>query len=507
MKKRIIYFLVIIQIALLCACKGRAAGSQNGEADSFDPDVPITVYMASEMAHASGDQTQENAVYYHSYRVGECWNSSYGKTIYNEAIDAFSAKYHLPVHVLYFESQYVLEKQLKEDFQNNNLPDLVICDAAVTQNVYALIQEGGALDLAPYLTEREADYAEVVMEACREGKEQYVLPLLYNMNALYTTRSKSEASFLGVQDALLVLEEEMNRLWQQPDVKEVLYAVPTGNPVTVNYIFWNALGYSRIDLDTGALAVEEEKLRALAEFGKRYQEFEKDFTIENQGDKPNRSSYLSSLLYENYFIAPSAESAQSLYKDYSRQISYWLDGVSGCNWPAASMAIQTQYYASQLQADGQELALIPISAREDRPAYNAAITLFGFVCADSENPLAAVELLKYLQDYEADVRYGFSVNQEVTKKQLIELTTTEWEIHNFNVNSHALGTIQPLSKALAEQIYEIIQQVETASLPNGSLEIEVLYPVLQEYYKGADWEACYRKLQETAQLYIEMKWQ
>lgn len=507
MKKWTIYLLVIMQTILLCACEGRAASSQRGEADSFDRSVPITVYMVSQMLHASGEQESENAVYYHDYRMGECWNSPYGKTIYNEAIDAFSAEYHLPIHVLYFESPYVMEKQLKEDFQNHNLPDLVICDAATTQEIYALINEGGALDLAPYLTEREDKYTESIMEACRKGKEQYILPLLYNMNALYTTRPKSEASFLEVKESFQILEEEMNRLWQQSGVKEVLYAVPTGNPVTINYIFWNALGYSRIDQDTQTLLVEEENLQALAEFGKRYQAFEQDFAVENRGDAPNRSNYLNVFLSENYLMAPSKEAAQSLYKDYSSQISYWLDGVSGCNWPATSMAVQAQYYASQLQADGQEMTLIPISMREDRPAYNAAITLFGFVCADSENPLAAVELLKYLQDYETDVRYGFSVNQEITKKQLIDLTETEWEIHNFNINSHALGTVQPLSKALAEQIYEIIQQIETASLPNGSLEIEVLYPVLQDYYNGTDWETCYQKLQETAKRYIEMQWQ
>lgn len=497
MQRRIQHVLAIL-FACLLSLSGCMEPDKNDENTVQQTGLtntnPITVYMPANMANAMDDE--EETRFAHTYRLGESWISEWGQTIYNEAIEDFSSKNGVKIEVLYFDSQLTMEEQLKEDALHHTLPDMVICDAAATQAIYAFVQEGNAADLAPYLEDREGTYLEPTMAACRQEKSQYMLPLLYNINALYTTKSKSDVSFLGIQEALMLLEQEINQLWQQADIKEALYMVPTGNPNTSSYIFWNALGQSKISWTGNASDLRKEDIQNIAEFGKRYDAFEKDFSYHE--NIPYRENLFYAQL-ESYFMAPSAEAADSLYQEYSHGISYWIDGVSGCNWPASSMAIQAQYFDSQMKKEKEQLSLVPLSMKEDVPSYNAAITFFGMVTESSDNVEGAAALLKYLQDYKTDPRYGFSVNEEIAKQTLHDLTSTEWEIHNFNVNSFPLGRVTPLSSELEEKILDILTHIHGASLPNGTLELDALFPALQAYYDGQEWDTCWQEMQEKIQ--------
>ena len=70
------------------------------------------------------------------------------------------------------------------------------------------------------------------------------------------------------------------------------------------------------------------------------------------------------------------------------------------------------------------------------------------------------------------------------QNNLDTLCSTAWEIHNFNRESHSLGTVEPLSQERREQIEDILNHVEKASLPNGSIEMECVYPVFEAYKAG-----------------------
>lgn len=489
------YFTTLcLCILILCSCGSKKENVNQGQ--SNEDAQEITIYMPVNIIYGNTEDIPD--LYVSKYRIGECWNYKMDNTIYGAAIAEYEKKSGIAVHVQYFDSQLSMEEKLKEDINTGSMPDVVVCDASATKMVYTLTNNEHSVDLEPYLEERKEDnqYFEKVEEACKQGKHQYILPLLFNINSVFTTQGDGPVqSYISYEEIITRFENELNQLWLEADVKEAVYAVPTGNPVTVSYILWNSIGASGYSFENKQYNLDEVKIKQLFEFTKRYMEFEHDFEHVSDQTIPDRSCYVSEVYLRPFLMASSSGEAESLYLDYLDQISYWIDGSSGCNWPPSSLALQSQFYSSQLQKSGDKLLLLPISKETDEESYNASITYFGFVTNNTRNQDAAADLLLYLQDCAVDSRFGFSVNQTVTEKGLRDLTETTWELHNFDMNAQVLGYIEPLPSELKEQISSVLEKIESATLPNGTIELECLYNALEQYMGGEKWETCFQTLQ------------
>ena len=493
-RSKIIWVCFLLAGAILVSCMSacQIVERDNDTAEEYTLEIaeePLVLYMPVQFIR--GNTEDLPTLYVSKYRLGECWNYTINSTLYASAIETFSSETGQQVEIVYFDSQYSLEAQLEQDMQAGTLPDVVLCDASATQAVYAYTQEEYAVNLWPYLQEKENEmYYSTILEAGRRGEQQFILPLLFNLSAVFTAKEMDQ-NYIGCEDLLTLLEEEINHLFSSPAVQEAVYAVPTGNPITISYILWNALGLSSYDESLG-YPLEEEQLQRLFNWIYRYMQFEKDFEKAAPEGAPYRSSYISDSYLQSFLMAPSAETAASYYKDYENCISYFIDGASGCGWPATSMAVQAQFYSSQLE----DFSLLPISKQNESETYHAAITEFGFVLSQGEEQEAAIQLLLFLQDYAVDPRFGFSVNKEVTQSGLETLTTTHWELYTQAMSGQVIGEISPLSNELKDQICASLEFITSASLPNGTLELDIMGNALLQYIEDGNWEVALSQLRK-----------
>lgn len=491
--KTVIRLLSIFCLLLigLNACQPSSDRTEQNEETLFQiREEPLTIYIPVHFVYGASEDLP--TLYVSQYRLGECWNYTLDSTIYSKAIELFSQETGQAVEIVYFDSQYSLEAQLEQDRQQGSFPDVVLCDASATQAIYAYTQGEYAANLLPYLQAKDNEmYYSTILEVCRYQEEQYILPLLFNLSAVFTEKS-IEQNYIGYDDLLVLLEEEMNHLFTTPAVLEAAYAVPTGTPLTIGYILWNAIGQSCYYDQSYSL--DEERLEKLFAWMRRYLQIEQEYEGASPEDitiAPYRSWYISDAYLQSFLTAPDPSTATAYYQDFSDCISYFLDGASGCGWPATSMAAQAQYYSSQLES----FSLLPISKSNESESYNAAITTFGFVFNQDEGQEAAIQFLLFLQDYKVDPRFGFSVNREVTEYGLNTLTSTNWDLYDKTMNGQIISQLAPLSEALKAQISSSLNCISSASLPNGTLELDIMGNALLQYIETGDWETAWKTLQ------------
>lgn len=513
-KKRIRKVLLICILTLLLTACDDASTEENVVSEINDSS--ITVYIPTNVTVSDEEDS------YHLFRFGEIWGGNRKETIYGEAIDEFARTRGLEVNVVYFDNQEMMEMQLQKDIEENTMPDVILCDATTTQTVYSYIMDGNVIDLMPYLEKREeGDYTQALMEACQQGDKQFMLPLLYDVAAFYTTNDQYQENYIGVEDGVWLLDSEMNRLWKDEEIKEVLYPAGSGsgNPVGSWYILWNALGSSAVQWDTATFSLSEEQLSVIASFVKRYYEFETDFddsfiasSYAAYGfyDTPDRSALMRMLLEDAFEYSwnhsDDKEESLALYRDTAELISFRLDGVTACNWPYSSMAVQAQYYNTVLSWNNKKFSLVPLSLEESSPSYNASILLFGFISSTSENPGGAAELLLFLQDTLTQPYYGFSVNESVNEQNLKRLEGTAYVLKDMFQETAYIApgfVIEPLPHATADQVREVLAHIDKATLPNRDFEACFYNALIKYIIEEGSWQDIYQQLQKDLETTIK----
>ena len=78
---------------------------------------------------------------------------------------------------------------MEVDSKNGTMPDVIVGDAnSGSFNVYSYLNSDYFVDLSGYLKENEGQYYERVLEGGTVNGAQYIMPLVFNMNVLFSSK-------------------------------------------------------------------------------------------------------------------------------------------------------------------------------------------------------------------------------------------------------------------------------------------------------------------------------
>lgn len=128
--------------------------------------------------------------------------------------------------------------------------------------------------------------------------------------------------------------------------------------------------------------------------------------------------------------------------------------------------------------------------------YAACVNVLGFCPTGADNYEGAGQVLQYLLEYTFPPEVGISVNKSIVETQLQALTQTETELY-IQPRYSPLATeeqaqeifnqskvwFEPLDPLLADQLLDILNHIEGASLLYQA-PMDVLGQGLEDYYNG-----------------------
>lgn len=186
----------------------------------------------------------------------------------------------------------------------------------------------------------------------------------------------------------------------------------------------------------------------------------------------------------------AAKSLELLDGDVYGLFGFFLSGgrEGGKNYHN-SLLTDATYLQSLYEDNDEEMVLCGIPTVEDPNAYSANISLSAIGLQSTKYPKAVYQLIRYLMDYEFPSFYGFSVNQEITEKQIqdIQKTTTTiypdvmWGairtgLYSVEDFEHMIMEMKPLKEEYAQTIEDMLDHIAGAGFT---------YQILSEYMTHA----------------------
>ena len=174
------------------------------------------------------------------------------------------------------------------------------------------------------------------------------------------------------------------------------------------------------DEDMKSVILEEEVIADIFEVIK-------NFIWQDAVNAPKRDN----MTYEEYL--DSWNYSKSLFADYSPELSERIGialtggragGVSFHN----SLLTDAAFFQSVYEEQGETMVLKGIPTYNDPNYYSANASLIAYGLASTEYPEAVYDLVRYLMDYGFPPAYGFSINKELTQKQLELMTATSYTV-------------------------------------------------------------------------------
>jgi len=147
--------------------------------------------------------------------------------------------------------------------------------------------------------------------------------------------------------------------------------------------------------------------------------------------------------------------------------------------------LQTVYEEAE-----EELVVCGIPTLESNLSFSANITMAAYGMATTEHPDEVYDLVRYLMDYEFPAQYGFSLNKEVTYKQIENAQKNTISVYPENiwegVNSimpeqelkNLIFHTDPISAKNAKIIQNMLDNISGAGLPYAVLEYNMYNSML-----------------------------
>ncbi|MCI8633031.1 MAG: extracellular solute-binding protein [Lachnospiraceae bacterium] len=526
MKK--IGMICLLLVMSLTACQ---IPQEEGVIRSEEKPEKLVVYAIGDHVSCKSAEGERTDYYCTNYTIGpfgpvvnDIRERGY---IYHDAFQEFERETGITLEIQYFISMNELEQKVLEDKKSGMFPDVLVMDQRIwageaqIDNIYRIIEEEWFFDLKPYADQDELytteQYYETVLKAGVYQGKQLILPLSFNIKAIFT--SDQEMEDIGVY-----LYQEMNGREILIQMQEACMRAEKGevavdtlslwsSMTAIIPIFWESTGLDPVDYEEQTVTLDQDLFEEMAIFIKSY--FKQDMEEEWQEVVRNASSYLNS---EHWTVlsVPSSEASLDNQKDtismMQEQAKAWLDNGSFYiesnsesmyrhGFAGQCMALDTLYDEKK-----EEMKMVGISKYEESDAYIAEIQMMGGVMKESKNPYHAYQLLKYIADHDYAPYYSVSISKKVTADMLDELEKMTYTLYLGLSNAWAEEidfskereeyqyTLNPLKSERREQIAYMLDHVAGAVLPQCSIYMPISwhlqayaleYETLGEAYEGA----------------------
>lgn len=503
MLKRILCFGMIALYLLICI--GCQSGSKDGKvlqqdhlAAQMQTGDKLLVYLSG-ISHGFKTEKGDFTIYPSKYHVGTRAVGgeidAISGNVFAQAIMEYSEQKGIPVEIHFLEEEFSGTDPFQELYnQGKPLPDLLVVGKYTRYDYNRLVQQGLLLDFDPYIQQDEAwsdteRYYSKVLEGGRLSGGQCALPILFNLNGMITSASylqeigmASLPETITYQEGLQLLEKSCIEM-RESKQKEAIF--DTNGMAAGRYIpsILTAAAYSNYfeEVD-GDCVLDANVIESIFHLMERFneQEFVNVIGWENKTYLENVNSRNKSLLLSG------------LEKDAYQNIGVFLSGgrCGGANY-YNSLLTDAAYFHSVYTENNDEMVLRGIPTFQDENSYSANISLMAFSFASTKYPEIVYDMGRYLMDYEFPPFYGFSVNQELTEKQLEDIQKTTITIYpDWIWSSYMAGDIdgeelknqieemKPLNKESVDMIRNMLNHIAGAGLPCSVLEYSLYSSML-----------------------------
>ena len=514
--KKLLLFLLALTL-LLGACTPTRETTEKTESEiqaeieNEEKPEELTVYVVGDKV--VNKKLKENVVVKYSITsyslgpYGPLTNAAreYGHMYYGP-FENFEKETGIKLNVLFFGGMEEIESQILEDRIEGKGPDIIIADgagwniASNYNNIYRLIHNNQFIDLMPYLeldqVYTNGEYYNEVLNAGVLDDKQYVVPLCFNMNAIFT--SKKDMEDIGV-----VIEEEMSSAEILTQLTQACTMADEGMlvfdnlslwtvPTTFVQDYWESTGCPVVNYETGEVTVNRQVFEDVAECFKEYIHM----NILDDWDTVlgKAEEYLNDSWWEGYITPGNLETLDANMNWFMRDREMGLERINqGVFFYENSTAlVETHSLPGQcatletIYSDLEEnMVMIGVPLYERSDQYMAQVQRYGCVLTESNYPYHCYLLLKYLMDQEYDPYYVIPVNKINAETTLEKLSTTTQTLHlslggvwdydtDFSLTKSTYD-VQPLSENLKKQLQHMLNNIGGAVLPQASVYVPLLW--------------------------------
>lgn len=493
MKRKWSLWLCLCMLLSVVGCYGVHDSVTEAELSETDQPEKLVVYLSAPAHTFSNDETEET-LYPSKHVIGTILvggeTEAPNGNIFEKALQEYEEMTGIELEIHYIEEYYNGQPTdpLQDQYEQSVKPDVFIFSKHPIYDFFRLAEQEILLDFTPYVTADEElqnseQYYQPVLDGGLIQEKQYALPILFNLNGMITTESYLNSIGTPVGEENLSFEE----------VLKILNAscIAQGDSKTVSAI-WEGSGYMTqgmyipsiltgaaypryFDEDMKSVVLEEEVIADIFEVVK-------NFIWQDAVNAPKRDN----MTYEEYL--DSWNYSKSLFTVFSPnlidQIGITLiGGRSGGLTYHNSLLTDAAFFQSAYEKQGETMVLKGIPTYNDPNYYSANASLIAYGLASTEYPEAVYDLVRYLMDYGFPPAYGFSINKELTQKQLELMTATSYTVSpesvwtgvEFGIDIEELEQnlmyTEPLDEETVEVIRNMLDHIAGAGLPCAVLEV------------------------------------
>jgi len=500
MKRVFCICLCIVYIASLSGCHGVRKEADSQETDQGNRPDQLVVYLSApphvfSLSDDENDPEKNFTCYPSRYTIGtmgaggevECS----GGNIFAQALKEYEEETGIKIEIHYIEEYSGESDALQVLYESGaEMPDLMIMGKHPHYDYYRLAEQNFLLDFSAYIEMDEElrdseKYYTNVLEGGKIKEKQYGLPILFNMNGLITRSSFLEEVGIDFQADYATFEDIMHLLKssciEMKDTKavEAIYET-SGYMIAGRYLpsILTGAAYPSYFDESMNIMISQETLISIFEMMDDFnqQEF---MAISNWQNKP---------YYENGNNMQCKSRNIPFSSDVYDRIGIFLTGgrCGGVNFHN-SLLTDYAFFRTVYKNHEEEMVFCGIPTVESPDSYSANISLTAFGFQSTKYPEAVYELARYMMDYEYPSYYGFSVNKELTGKQLEDIQNTTLKVYPEYVWSGIESgvnkkedvekdcfIIEPLDADSVQMIQNMLDHIEGAGIPYNPLEY-VLY--------------------------------
>ena len=513
-------FFCLCCFLLITSCASKR-GKANSEGDT-ERATELTIYMVGDsVVYSKGE------FFTSMYSLGgDCRGATlaWGEKghIYYDAIRTFQTETGVELIVYCYDSTEDVLVQLEADRENGDMPDVIVGDAnSGSFNVYSYLNSDYFVDLSGYLRENEGQYYERVLEAGTVNGAQYIMPLVFNMNVLFSSErilGENGIEFYEYESYTQICEKLTELLREKKDERGIAAVSQlVSSLMDAPYMILDgASGKSWLNYVEGKPEIDEEYVYLMYDFEKARleQEFGDDWEEVKQTAK----------LHSNILERPKSKSAtfynwmwgnQTFGDIYDLNIITLEGGVHSTLALRSSLA-NAVYMDSKYEDLDDELVYVGIPTYEDHMAYAANVTMYAGVTSQCADPETAFSFVKWLADYEVPWQMGLSIRKENTEGMIEERKNTIYMLYpgtgafdpevDPENNEKLLGkpdAIAELDEEICDYYLEMLDHIGTATLPDGEVRNRVYALILDGILNDISKEQVYTNICNDLQQYSE----
>ncbi|MBQ7016104.1 MAG: hypothetical protein IJN10_04020 [Firmicutes bacterium] len=526
MKKYFFILLVLLFAITSCSSSKNHKAEQTSSQEEDKPDK-LKVYAMADKVVTS--RHSEGEYYYTGYTIGPFGPLANGIAsqgyVLNGALGSFESEFDIELDVHYFYQLTELEEQLIQDREQGKSPDVVIldhrgwADGNEYDNVYRLVYDEVFYDVLSYMNEDEVyeseEYFTEVLNAGKLNNKQYLIPLTFNMNAIFTSAEDVKKAGVSLEDGMRS-NEILDALGYACDTAEdgaLVVNQLSQNTWAAAIIqdYWESTGKDSIDYENETVTLDRELFEDMAVFFKQY--FQMNCGEEWELLCANARTYMNEANWTQFSTPGYVITLEDKIGGHCTTEEYakaWLQealfyyensSLTAYRHSIAGQATALETLYTELD---EQMMMIKVPMYEKENEYSAQVQMYGGVITESEYPYYGYQLLKYLMDQEYDPYYSIPINKKNAEKMLDVLCTsvytlylslgTAWveEIDFTDVQDQYV--LQPMSQDTRNQLEYMLDHIGGAVMPQAGTYEAVVWHVeayalglesLEEAYENA----------------------